>query len=275
MANRADLDRQMKLMRSVLIGAALGSAFAAIVLALIALNGGGIADVHVPSDALSLLRKHPGGLPDGEPYVVGRGPGPLRQVLGSVLPLSHLLALGVTIWALTKRRKAIALAGIAWIVLMSLAGPALTLVQPTPPLAVSAPVAREIVRADLDKLSPDEREVMIDPMRYMKAQLAYLDGNRPTAAKLSAGLAPNDIGSPIEGAKRLQYLQGSLGEAGICLPAGCLSPTQRTIVERLVIAALTACVLCAIAALALLQLMTRRAHRIDRLVSGGCEVASA
>ncbi|MDB5705341.1 MAG: hypothetical protein JWN66_2457 [Sphingomonas bacterium] len=268
-ANREELEARALQIRHALIGAALAALFFVILAILLLDPSSGIADVHVPSDGRDLLFAYPGKLPAGEPYVVNQGIGRVGQILSSVIQTSLLGAAGLLIWALVKRRKPVTYAAIFWLVLISYAGPVPTFMQPTPPISVSVPVARTALGVTGAASSASARE-MPTWRRYMLAQVAYAEGDRAGAVRLSSRISSEDIASPIEGAYRLQFLQGHPPTVtSACFKFGCLTPPARWWAEiaAFALALLAACL--TIAAWQLLRTVRRRLASIEQLTATG------
>ena len=255
------------------------AALAAIVFAIVAVllldTHAGIIDVHVPYAGRDMLLDYKGPMPAGEPYTVDRGLGRVSQILSSIIQTSTLGAAGVTIWALIGRRKVVVYFAIGWLVLISYAGPIPTLMPPDPPIAVSVPLAR----AAMAVKGPAGSDWMAERTgwrRYVLAQIAYAEGNRADAARLSSGLGIKDITSPIEGAYRLQYLQGEAPTmSASCFKFGCLSNGSRWWGE-LGAALLTTLALALMVCGALtLRAVRRRLAAIDILVATGRRIRVA
>ena len=267
LAGTDDLIERAAQVRRALVAAVLAAACALIVAVLLIEPTSGIADVHVPEGTLSLFA-HPGGLPAGEPYIVGRGWGRLPQLLGTLIHLVTFGAWGVAIWALVKRHKPLAMIAVAWVVTVRIAGPMTATMQPTPPVAVSTSVARAVIAANVgwrDGMEEDQQWV-----RYIKAQIAYIDGDRAAAAGLSAGLDKNDIELPDEMRYRLQYLQGGpITMSSACFETGCLSPMTRAASQLVAITGLAVATAFAITFAALLRLLKGRVARIEELSARG------
>jgi hypothetical protein len=257
-------------MRRALI-VALAAAFAFLVLALGMIEPtNGVPDVHVPGAAIWVLTAQASTLAPGEPYIVGPGIGRIPEYLASAMQVSGFFALIFVIWALAKRRKPIAIGAFAWFAMVSNFGPIPTMMQPEPPIAVSPATARSALGLGL----APERQWPAEPVawrRYMMAQIAFAEGDRGTAASLARGIESHDILSPIEGARRLQLIQGAgaSAQSAVCFKSGCMTSAGRG-ASQLVAASL------AIVALALafgfaatLRTLRRRLDRIEELVASG------
>jgi hypothetical protein len=174
------------------------------------------------------------------------------QVVATILPL-------VIIWALIKRRSRIALYSIALAVFLALFAPVPTVMQPTPPKAMSVMDAAVFVR-DTSNFHPR------DPIsqRYMAAQVAYLKGDKSRARQLSEGLTARALASPIEAKYRLQFLQGRKPEmSNVCFkPLICL---KQDTLGKARITAMLAFILALIVALCAFWLCRIFKARIERI----------
>ena len=270
--NREELAARAGRIRGALIAVLCAVILFAIVAVLLHDPVSGVFDVHVAGDGPNLLMAHQAALAPGEPYVVDRGIGRVGQILSSVIQTSVLGAAGFIIWALVKRRKRAAYVAIGWIVLISYAGPIPTIMQPDPPVAVSVPAARAALGVT-GPANPGWLRETLPWRRYMLAEIAYAEGDRADAARLSAGLTSFDIASPIEGAYRLQFLQGHAPTvSSACFKFGCLTPAGQYWGER---AALGLCLLAICLAVAIwrvLRVVRRRLAAIDELTATGRRV---
>jgi hypothetical protein len=267
--NHAELVAHANQIRQAMMIAALAALVFAIVAVLLLDSHTGIVDVHVPYAGRYVLLDYKGPMPAGEPYTVGRGLGRLSQILSSIIETSTLGAAGLIIWGLIKRRKIGVYLAIGWLVLVSYAGPIPTLMQPDPPIAVSVPLARAALTIE-GPAGPAWMAEKTGWRRYMLAQIAYAEGNRAAAARLSSGLGIEDITSPIEGPYRLQYLQGQAPTmSASCFKFGCLSHAGRRWGELGAALLTTVALVLALCGALTLRVVRRRLAAIDMLVATG------
>jgi hypothetical protein len=252
--------------RSALTGLASLAAFFVVVAILLLDTANGLNGVHLAGAGRDLLLGGAGPLPSGQPYAVDRGLGGVARFLATALQASTLVATGSIVWALIKRRKAIAYAAIGWIALIAYAGPIPTMMQPMPPVAVSVPVARSLLHLR-GPASPAWLSEKTGWRRYMLAQIAYAEGDRAMARRLAAGLGPLDLQSPIEGDYRLALLGGREAASTACFKFGCLTYEAQRRGEIIAFSlALTALILAGGAAFTL-AIMRRRGARVDGLIA--------
>jgi hypothetical protein len=264
-ASPDELQRRTARVRSTLVGLAFLAAFFVVVAILLLDTAIGLNGVHLAGAARDLLGQA-GPLPSGQPYAVDRGLGGVARFLATALQASTLVATGSIVWALIKRRKAVAYAAIGWIALIAYAGPIPTMMQPMPPVAVSVPVARSLLHLR-GPASPAWLGEKTGWRRYMLAQIAYTEGDRAMARRLAAALSPVDLQSPIEGDYRLALLGGQETASSACFKFGCLTHQGQRWGEIIAASlALTALVLTGASAFTLAT-MRRRRTRIDGLVA--------
>ncbi|MDB5669866.1 MAG: hypothetical protein JWO25_825 [Alphaproteobacteria bacterium] len=187
--------------------------------------GSGPGDVDIPP-ASHWLVEH-GGLPAGEPHLAG---GWITTLQGRVATVAHLvygLAVIVFIWGLIKRRKRTAKIAFAAIVGISIFNPTNPARIFNPAVALPASTARSVMGLPaggplVTKTPPDAAT------RYMLAQIAYVEGDRRSAASFARGLDSGNLMSPIEAPFRLQFLQGrNQGLTTVCKWNGCLGESTR------------------------------------------------
>jgi hypothetical protein len=262
LADDNDLRTRARAARRAMIAGVCLASFALVLLVLLIEPGSGVSDVHVPSDGRHLIDDHRSLLAAGEPAIVGRGWGRLSQVVATVLSAGSLVAAGLALWGLVRRRRAVAWIGAGYVVVMGLAGPIPTTMQPEPPIVVAAATAARLLATETADGAAWRR--------YMMAQVAYVRGDRTGAATLARGIGPGDLHSPIESRYRLQFLQGlPITKTSVCFKFGCLDRAQRRSAVRFALVFLAAGV-AAVAGLGwLLILLTRRLRRIDALRTDG------
>ena len=161
--------------------------------------------------------------------LVSDGAGWIHHVSTTGLYLLSSAALFGFIYALVQRQRPLAIASAFFLVFGSTFAPAPTLMQPSPPKAMSVEVAERFV-ADPENFH--ERDTV--SRRYMQAQIAYIRGDRALARSLSAGLDARALASPIEGAYRLRFLQGTaIEETNLCTRSmRCISPERLAMWQR-------------------------------------------
>lgn len=244
--------------RAVLSGVCLVAAIALLTLLLLIQPESGVSDVHLPEAAQPLLATIR--LPVGEPYIVGPGLGRIPEFAAIAEKLAALAAGILLIWAIVKRRKSVAKTCALLLCANALLGPIPMRMQPTPPIAVSAEVGRALVRAmpTAGRASPEQR--------YVRSQVAYLNGDHALSAKFAAGLDGDQLASPIEAPFRLQYLRGEPIEVtSACFKLGCASPATRNVallISATLFAGSTAAAILAFVAVATLR---RRLARLETL----------
>ena len=267
--NHAEMVARANQIRRAMMIAVLAAFVFAVVAVLLLDTHTGIVDVHVPYAGRHMMLDYKGPMPPGEPYTVDRGLGRVAQILSSIIQTSTLGAAGLIIWALIKRRKVVAYLAIGWLVLVSYAGPIPTLMQPDPPIAVSVSLARAAM-AVKGPAGPDWMTEKTGWRRYVLAQIAYAEGNRAAAARLSSGLGIEDITSPIEGTYRLQYLQGDApAMSASCFKFGCLSTDGRWWGELGAVLLTSLAFALAVCCAFTLHVVRRRLAVIDTLVATG------
>lgn len=251
----------------------LVAAAAALCLALLAIlvvdSHSSVTDVHVPEQHLAVLRGYGGTLPAGQPYVVDRGVGPVGRTVAWVLQSASIVAIGLLIWSLVTRRKGIAYAAAAWLLLAYCTGPIPSMMQPVPPVAVSVDVAR----AALHVTGPANVAWAKDPAnwrRYMLAQIAFAEGKTSIAAKLATDLRPGDLGAPIEALYRLSFFDpASAAEMSPWCRTGCLSPVARTAGATVMISTAVLSLAASLVLAFAFGAMRRRLSVIDTLATTG------
>ena len=239
--------------RQVMLGAAALAALALLVRGILISPSIGIEGVAVPTHV-------PGHRLAGQDLsLIWTGAGWIQLALSALVQVVAAIAPLVFIWALIKRKSRIALYSIALTIILGAFAPVSTVMQPTPPKAMSVTGAAAFVRQD-SNFHPNDRV----SQRYMAAQLAYLQGDKARARRLSAGLTARALASPIEAEYRLQFLQGRKPEmSNVCFkPLNCLN--QDTL-GKARIAAMAAFVLALIVALGAFWLCRVFRARIERI----------
>jgi hypothetical protein len=219
----------------------------------------GPADVHIPSTAPAVLAGARGGHIAGGPIAA------LQASLATLLMLVCLAAFVCAIWALATRRKRIGRSAIAILVALNLFRPVSPPMQPIPPVAVEAAAARRLVG-----LGPVQPVVSLRTgdasTRYVLAQIAYVEGDRAGARRLSAGLDGRDLESPIEAPFRLQFLQGRpVSRSAVCTTTGCFPEPVRALLAAIAAFAALALAGAAAAAWEVQRRIVARCRRIEDL----------
>jgi hypothetical protein len=196
----------------------------------------------------------------GEPYVVGPGLGRIPEIAAVVEKIAELVAVIALIWAVIKRRKSVSIACTMALFANQLVGPIAMIMQPAPPIAVSADVGRALVRAIPEAVRDNPAQ------RYLRSQVAYLDGNRTEAKRLAFGLDEQQLASPIEVPYRLQFLRGEpIVTTSACFALGCASPTTRNAALIMASILFTGSAAAALLAVSALTSLRRRVTRMEAL----------
>jgi hypothetical protein len=188
-------------------------------------------DVHLPADWLRERRF--GTFQFGEPYPVGVG-GVAKVVQWIVFiafaggQLAALVWLARALWK--KRGKAVSSALLAVFALHAFV-PVPKVVSPGIPEAVSVKTAQGLLndyriheRSTLQLVQRIDDEATA----YVRAQIAYVQGNRQQARALASNIDTVDLSSPIEAPYRMQFLRGRPeGRSTVCfIRFGCLSESE-------------------------------------------------
>jgi len=231
--NLDQLDARASAMGHLAAYAGIAAGVAAMMWILVLQPGAaGPVDVQIPTTAPVAFLFAAGSRIAGGPIAA------LQAALGTLLMLASALAIGCALWALAKKRKALGRAAFAFLVGINLFHPVSPPMQPDPPKAVDVAKARKLVGLEPGKsagslVSPDPA------IRYIVSQIAWIEGDRDGARRLSAGLNAAMLESPIEASFRLQFLQSKpVVRSSVCTTSGCL-PAEVRAKASLALAALT------------------------------------
>lgn len=254
-------------------GALTGFALLALVIALAHVEAGAGADmrdVHVPVDWLRGITSF--SYPLGEPYDAAlRGMNPALFLPTIVVVFGQFVFIGSLIWALIKKKRQIVMLSLLVLSLIAIFAPVPKFFVQGVAKAVSVETAERLLTQKQDptvlfRLADEHAKVAAT---YVRAQIAYVKGDRARARELSANVNLISLGSPIEAPYRLQFLQGRYANlTTVCFVTfGCLNEQQRQ--DRL---ALFACItalllLAAIASAAFSLHLAQRLTRVDALLA--------
>ncbi|HYJ51704.1 MAG TPA: hypothetical protein VEW04_00880 [Allosphingosinicella sp.] len=263
-----DLERRRQRL-AALTYAAAGAVLVGIAASVVMLQAGagaGPSDVHLPEAMLPVLQRNSAFEP--EVHIAGGAIAALQNRLGVALLFSGLVAMGVIAWALVKRRKAAAKYAMFCLIGCNVLRPVSPPMQIAPPRAVDAASARRLIG-----LGPRGWPSGIDrpEVRYVLAQIAFIEGDRMRAMQFSAGLTGSALASPIEAPFRLQFLQNSAPtRSTVCYPQGCFSESARGSLQKLFFILTLAALGMGIGTFRLRLMLRRRCERIgalrDRLI---------
>lgn len=198
-------------------------------------------------------------------------------MLAYLINIGSAAAFGALLFSLVKKRGAIARYAIAWFFVMGVVRPVSPPAQGNPPQAVSATVARSLLGlragepvANAVNVQPNGTRDPDDARAYVAAQVAFVEGDRRTAARLAGDVDPARLASPIEAPFRLQFLLGDYrGLTSVCFVHGCLLEDRRRAWLAGTALAGVAALLAAVLAAFLFVVLRRRLHRIDELRASG------
>jgi len=186
----------------------------------------GPRDVHIPDSlANSMVERWSNG--NDRVHIVGGVIGTIQHWIGIGITIGALATFLMLILSLIRRKLwMLKFAGLMYF--------ALTILYPVSPPAqiwasksVSTATARDLLGIRAAGWPTDTK--MADPdKRYMLAQIAFIEGDKATATRLSAGLSGRQLRSPIEAPFRLQFLQGRQNNlSAVCNVSGCLKEPVR------------------------------------------------
>ncbi|NOT39385.1 MAG: hypothetical protein HOP13_02725 [Alphaproteobacteria bacterium] len=253
-----------------------------------------ITDVHVPENWLAGFG--PQYFSYGEPYNAGTGH---RKAVQWILLVSiaaiQLSGLGLLVWALGKKQKQF----ITPAAIIFLAGDVLS---PLPKIVVPGSVAgagaaKTVSIGTAEKLlavKPIQGPIRIDQLNggslfrlapelagptraYVRAQIAFVRGDRAAAVKISENIDPENLGSRVEAPYRLQFLQNRYrGVTTVCFTRlGCINEEQRQWRFAAFAWFATIPALCAIAAWTLCFFLTRQLTRVEQLAAHAGEIQTS
>lgn len=214
----------------------------------------GIEAVHIPGEM-------------GWDWTDGMGPlgdglWAIPHAIALVLDFLSLVAAVALIWALCVRRAGVVTPCLAFFLIHSLISPLPVLHPAALPRGTDLSTAQRL-------LGPASRITAADNegKRYIAAQIAFLQGNRAAARRLSQGIEADVLGSR-DAAYRLPLLQGRKPDTTIvCFKYGCLSPQSLAEAQKVTMAlAVLAALGMAIAAY-IWHLLRTRNERIAELRS--------
>jgi hypothetical protein len=190
--------------------------------------GAQFSDVHVPADWLRPRRL--GTFQLGEPYPVGLGIAKVVQwILFIAFTGGQLAALACLVWAMSKKRREIVLPVLLILIVLGAVAPVPKVMSRGIAEAVSVETAQALVqenwpRSDtaIFKLAQRFED---EATAYVRAQIAYVQGNQQQARALVANIDTDDLSSPIEAPYRMQFLRSRPeGRSTVCfITFGCLS----------------------------------------------------
>ena len=223
--------------------------------------GSGPADVHVPDFALRLLDR----VAEDRVAIVGGPVALVQSWLSTFLGILMLVALGLFILALKQRRKGLSKIAFGCLIGLSLLQPVSPPTQMNPPRAVNPATARALLGVPSHGW-PSEWAKSLPENRYILAQIAFIEGDRDSAARFSAGLTGAEMASPIEAPFRLQFLQGRPPvRTTMCFVSGCLSENVRGSLVLLMVATILLGLAIAGGSLGLRRALDRRSERVVEL----------